>query len=53
MTRKRTMMWMIASVGLVATAGAGVATRASTASKPTITTVEVTRGSLVQSVSAT
>jgi HlyD family secretion protein len=53
MTRKRTMMWMLASVGLVATAGAGVATRASTASKPTITTVEVTRGSLVQSVSAT
>lgn len=52
MTRKRTMMWMFASVGLIATAGAGVATRASTAAKPTVTTVEVTRGDLVQAISA-
>jgi HlyD family secretion protein len=43
---------MLASVGLVATAGAGVATRASTTSKPAVTTVEVTRGRLVQAVSA-
>ncbi|MCU0249186.1 MAG: efflux RND transporter periplasmic adaptor subunit [Vicinamibacterales bacterium] len=52
MTRKRTMMWMFASVGLIATAGAGVATRASTAAKPKVTTVEVTRGDLVQAISA-
>jgi HlyD family secretion protein len=52
MTRKRTVLWMLASVGLVATAGAGVATRASTTSKPAVTTVEVTRGRLVQAVSA-
>jgi HlyD family secretion protein len=52
MTRKRTVLWMLASVGLVATAGAGVATRASTTAKPTVTTVEVTRGRLVQAVSA-
>jgi HlyD family secretion protein len=47
------MMWMLASVGLVATASAGVATRASTAAKPKVTTVEVTRGDLVQAISAT
>lgn len=52
MTRKRTVLWMLASVGLVATAGAGVATRASTTARPTVTTVEVTRGRLVQAVSA-
>jgi HlyD family secretion protein len=52
MTRKRTVLWMLASVGLVATAGAGVATRASTTSRPAVTTVEVTRGRLVQAVSA-
>ncbi len=52
MTRKRTVLWMLASVGLVATAGAGVATRASTSARPTVTTVEVTRGRLVQAVSA-
>ena len=52
MTRKRTVLWMLASVGIVATAGAGVATRASTAVRPTVTTVEVTRGRLVQAVSA-
>jgi HlyD family secretion protein len=44
---------MLASVGLVATAGAGVATRASATAKPAVTTVEVTRGRLVQAVSAT
>jgi HlyD family secretion protein len=52
MTRTRTMMWMIASVGLVATAGAGVATRASSSAQPKVTTVEVTRGDLVQAISA-
>ena len=52
MTRKATVLWMLASVGLVATAGAGVATRASTTAKPAVTTVEVTRGRLVQAVSA-
>jgi HlyD family secretion protein len=45
-------MWMLASVGLVATASAGVATRASTAAKPKVTTVEVARGDLVQAISA-
>ena len=53
MTRKGTVLWMLASAGLVATAGAGVATRASTSARPTVTTVEVTRGRLVQAVSAT
>ena len=53
MTRTRTVLWMLASVGLVATAGAGVATRASTAAKPTVTTVQVARGSLLQVISAT
>jgi len=52
MTRKRTMMWMLASVGLIATAGAGVATRASSTAQPKVTTVEVTRGDLVQAISA-
>ena len=52
MTRKRTVLWMLASAGLVATAGASVATRASTTARPTVTTVEVTRGRLVQTVSA-
>jgi HlyD family secretion protein len=52
MTRKQTMVWMFASVGLIATAGAGVATRASTAAKPKVTTVEVARGDLVQAISA-
>jgi HlyD family secretion protein len=46
------MMWMLASVGLVATVGAGVATRASTTARPKVTTVEVTRGDLVQTISA-
>ena len=53
MTRKRTMMWMLASVGLVATAGAGVATRSTSQTTPKVTTVEVTRGDLVQAISAT
>ena len=53
MTRKRTMMWMFASVGLIATAGAGYSTRASSQEKPKVTTVEVTRGDLVQAISAT
>ena len=53
MTRKQTMMWMLASVGLVATAGAGVATRASSSAKPAVTTAEVTRGDLAETVSAT
>ncbi|MFO7692819.1 MAG: efflux RND transporter periplasmic adaptor subunit [Vicinamibacterales bacterium] len=53
MTRKRTMMWMLASVGLIGTAGAGVATRASSQVKPRVTTVEVTRGDVVQAISAT
>ena len=53
MTRKRTVLWMLASVGLVATAGAGVATRASTAARPAVTTVEVARGRIVQAISAT
>jgi len=53
MTRKRTMMWMLASVGLIATAGAGVANRASSQATPKVTTVEVTRGDLVQAISAT
>ena len=53
MTRKRTMMWMFASVGLIATAGAGYSTRASSQVKPKVTTVEVTRGALVQATSAT
>jgi HlyD family secretion protein len=44
---------MFASIGLVATAGAGVATRATQQSKPQVTTVAVTRGDLVQSISAT
>ena len=52
MTRTRTMMWMLASVGLIATAGAGVATRASSSAQPRVTTVEVTRGELVQAISA-
>jgi HlyD family secretion protein len=52
MTRKRTMMWMLASIGLVATAGAGVATRASSSAQPKVTTVEVARGDLVQAISA-
>jgi HlyD family secretion protein len=47
------MMWMLGSVGLLATAGAGVATRASSQSMPKVTTVEVTRGELVQAISAT
>ena len=51
MTRTRTMMWMLASAGLVATAG--VATRSSSQATPKVTTVEVTRGDLVQAVSAT
>ena len=51
MTRKRTMMWMIASVGLVASAG--VATRSSSPAAPKVTTVEVTRGDLVRAISAT
>ena len=53
MTRKRTMMWMLASVGLIATAGAGVATRSSSQVKPRVTTVDVTRRDLVQEISAT
>ena len=53
MTRKRTMMWMFASVGLIATAGAGYSTRASSQAQPKVTTVEVTRGDLVQAISAT
>src|SRR5512137_1116999 len=53
MTRKRTMLWMLASVGLVATAGAGVATRTSATTAPKVTTVEVSRGRLVQAISAT
>jgi HlyD family secretion protein len=53
MTRKRTMMWMLASAGLVATAGAGVATRASSSAQPRVTTVAVTRADLVQAISAT
>ena len=53
MTRKRTMMWMLASVGLISTAGAGVATRTSSLEKPKVTTVEVTRRDLVQEISAT
>ena len=53
MTRKRTMMWMFASVGLIATAGAGYSTRASSQVTPKVTTVEVTRGALVQETSAT
>jgi HlyD family secretion protein len=52
MTRTRTMMWMLASVGLVATAGVGVATRDSSQAKPKVTTVEVTKGDLVQAISA-
>jgi HlyD family secretion protein len=51
MTRTRTMMWMLASVSLVATAG--VATRSSSQATPKVTTVAVTRGDLVQAVSAT
>jgi HlyD family secretion protein len=47
------MMWMLASAGLVATAGAGVATRSSSKTLPTVTTVAVTRGDLVQATSAT
>jgi HlyD family secretion protein len=53
MTHRRTMMWMLASVGLIATAGAGVATRSSSETQPKVTTVEVTRGDLVQAISAT
>jgi HlyD family secretion protein len=53
MTRKRTIMWMLASVGFVATAGAGVANRAASQAKPKVTTVEVARGDLVQAISAT
>jgi HlyD family secretion protein len=47
------MMWMLASVGLISTVGAGVATRTSSLEKPKVTTVEVTRGDLVQAISAT
>jgi HlyD family secretion protein len=47
------MLWMLASVGLVATAGAGVATRSSATTKPKVTTVEVGKGRLVQAISAT
>jgi HlyD family secretion protein len=46
------MMWMLASVGLAATVGAGVATRASSSAQPKVTTVQVTRGDLVQAISA-
>ena len=53
MTRKRTMLWMLASVGLIATASAGVATRSSSQTTPKVTTVEMTRGDLVQAISAT
>jgi len=52
MTRKRTMMWMLASVGVIATAGAGIATRTSASATPKVTTVEVTRGAIVETVSA-
>jgi HlyD family secretion protein len=51
--RKRTALWMFASVGLVATAGAGVATRAAHQTKPQVMTVQVTRGEIVQTISAT
>ena len=51
MTRRRTMMWMLASVGLIASAG--IATRTSSQAGPKVTTVEVTRGDLVQATSAT
>jgi HlyD family secretion protein len=47
------MMWTLASVGFVAAAGAGVANRASLQATPKVTTVEVTRGDLVQEISAT
>ena len=53
MTRTRTAMWMFASIGLITSAGAGVATRSTHQSKPQMTTVAVTRGDLVQSISAT
>jgi HlyD family secretion protein len=53
MTRKQSVMWMFASIGLVATAGAGVATRAAKEVVPTVTTVAVTRADLVQNISAT
>jgi multidrug efflux pump subunit AcrA (membrane-fusion protein) len=53
MTRKRTVVWVFASIGLITTAGAGVATRATQLSKPQVTTAAVTRGDLVQSISAT
>jgi HlyD family secretion protein len=46
-------MWMFASIGLITSAGAGVATRSTHQSKPQVTTVAVTRGDLVQSISAT
>jgi HlyD family secretion protein len=46
------MMWMLASVGLIATAGAGVANRVTSQAAPKVTTVEVTRGDLVQAISA-
>ncbi len=51
--RKRTALWMFASVGLIATAGAGVATRVGHQAQPQVTTVKVARGELVQTISAT
>ena len=53
MTRTRTALWMFASIGLITSAGAGVATRSTHQSKPQVTTVAVARGDLVQSISAT
>lgn len=54
MTRTRIALWMFASVGLFATAGAGVATRLEgTSARPQVSTAEVARRDLVVVVQAT
>jgi HlyD family secretion protein len=54
MNRTKTALWMLASAGVVATAGAGVSTRLNAgASRPRVSTGIVSRGDIVEQVSAT